>query len=81
MRGAAALLATDPDRSEEEQVAAAAAAGAAVVLIVRPADPSAWTVVDARSGDRLPIPSMVVAYDDGQTVDRGGAQAAGRRWT
>ncbi|WP_371408725.1 S8 family serine peptidase [Micromonospora zamorensis] len=67
VRGAAALLATDPDRSEEEQVAAAAAAGAAMVLIVRPADFSAWTVWRP-IGDRLPIPSMVVAYDDGQRL-------------
>ncbi|NYH40282.1 subtilisin family serine protease [Micromonospora jinlongensis] len=67
VRGAAALLATDPDRSEDEQVAAAAAAGAAMVLIVRPADFSAWTVWRP-IGDRLPIPSMVVAYDDGQRL-------------
>ncbi|MFI0796571.1 S8 family serine peptidase [Micromonospora rubida] len=67
VRGAAALLATDPDRSEEEQIAAAAAAGAAAVLIVRPADRSAWTVWRP-TGDRLPIPAMVVAYDDGQRL-------------
>ncbi|MFI7491825.1 S8 family serine peptidase [Micromonospora echinaurantiaca] len=66
-RGAAALLTTDPERSEEEQVAAAAAAGVAVVLIVRPADWSAWTVWNP-VGDRLPVPAMVVAYDDGQRM-------------
>ncbi|MFD6568171.1 S8 family serine peptidase [Micromonospora profundi] len=67
VRGAAALLTSDPDRSEEEQVAAAAGAGAAAVLIVRPADFSAWTVWRP-DGDRLAIPSMVVAYDDGQRL-------------
>ncbi|RZT77784.1 subtilisin family serine protease [Micromonospora violae] len=67
VRGAAALLTASPDASEEEQIAAAAAAGAAVVLIVRPADFSAWTVWQPL-GERLPIPSMVVAYDDGQRL-------------
>ncbi|MFC8297939.1 S8 family serine peptidase [Micromonospora orduensis] len=67
VRGAAALLTADPDLSEEEQAAAAAKAGAAVVLIVRPQDRSAWTVWRP-IGDRLPIPSMVVAYDDGQRL-------------
>ncbi|MGW5555990.1 S8 family serine peptidase [Micromonospora sp. NPDC003944] len=67
VRGAAALLATDPNRSEEEQVAAAAAAGAAAVLIVRPQDQSAWTVWRP-AGERLPIPAMAVAYDDGQRL-------------
>ncbi|MEU8258821.1 S8 family serine peptidase [Micromonospora inaquosa] len=67
VRGAAALLAGSPDRSEDEQIAAAAAAGAAVVLIVRPADFSAWTVWQPL-GDRLPIPSLVVAHDDGQKL-------------
>ncbi|MEV2242068.1 S8 family serine peptidase [Micromonospora sp. NPDC049891] len=67
VRDAAVLLGADPDRSEEDQIAAAAAAGAAAVLIVRPADFSAWTVWRP-DGDRLPIPSMVVAYDDGQRL-------------
>ncbi|MGC4870283.1 S8 family serine peptidase [Micromonospora sp. DT53] len=67
VRGAAALLATDPNRSEDEQIAAAAAAGAAAVLVVRSADFSAWTVWRP-IGDRLPIPSMAVAYDDGQRL-------------
>ncbi|MDG4809305.1 S8 family serine peptidase [Micromonospora sp. WMMD1120] len=67
VRGAAALLATDPDRAEEEQVAAAAAAGAAAVLIVRPQDRSAWTVWRPAE-EQLPIPAMVVAYDDGQRL-------------
>ncbi|MFD6756538.1 S8 family serine peptidase [Micromonospora gifhornensis] len=67
VRGAAALLTADPRLSEEEQVAAAAAAGAAAVLIVRPADFSAWTVWRPE-GDRLPVPSLVVAYDDGQRL-------------
>ncbi|MFG3708732.1 S8 family serine peptidase [Micromonospora sp. NPDC047670] len=66
-RGATALLVADPERSEEEQVAAAAAAGVAVALIVRPADSSAWTVWTP-TGDRLPIPALVVAYDDGQRI-------------
>ncbi|MFF5218340.1 S8 family serine peptidase [Micromonospora sp. NPDC000442] len=66
-RDAAVLLGADPDRPEEEQVAAAAAAGAAAVLIVRPADFSAWTVWRP-DGDRLPIPSLVVAHDDGQRL-------------
>ncbi|MEU7850348.1 S8 family serine peptidase [Micromonospora parva] len=67
VRGAAALLTSSPDASEEEQIAAAAAAGAAVVMIVRPADFSAWTVWQPL-GERLPIPSMVVAHDDGQRL-------------
>ncbi|WP_430501249.1 S8 family serine peptidase [Micromonospora trifolii] len=67
VRGAAVLLGADPNRSEEEQVAAAAAAGAAAVLIVRPEDQSAWTVWRP-TGEPLPIPSMVVAYDDGQRL-------------
>ncbi|CCH17672.1 S8 family peptidase [Micromonospora lupini] len=67
VRGAAALLAADPNRSEDEQVAAAAAAGAAAVLIVRPQDQTAWTVWRP-AGERLPVPAMVVAYDDGQRL-------------
>ncbi|MEH0933312.1 S8 family serine peptidase [Micromonospora sp. CPCC 205558] len=67
VRGAAALLTTSPDASEEEQIAAAAAAGAKVALVVRPADQSAWTSWTPL-GDRLPIPAMAVAYDDGQKV-------------
>ncbi|MET7868017.1 S8 family serine peptidase [Micromonospora taraxaci] len=67
VRGAAALLTTDPNRAEEEQVTAAAAAGAAAVLIVRPEDQTAWTVWRPAE-ERLPIPSMVVAYDDGQRL-------------
>ncbi|MEW2331742.1 S8 family serine peptidase [Micromonospora chersina] len=67
VRGAAALVAGSYDRAEEDQIADAAAAGAAMVLIVRPADRSAWTVWRP-DGDRLPIPSLVVAYDDGQPM-------------
>ncbi|MFI6266823.1 S8 family serine peptidase [Micromonospora sp. NPDC051006] len=67
VRGAAALLVTNPDASEEEQIAAAAAAGAKSVLIVRPADQSAWTVWTPQ-GDRLALPSMAVANDDGQRL-------------
>ncbi|MFF0371544.1 S8 family serine peptidase [Micromonospora sp. NPDC005087] len=67
VRGAAALLSGSPDVSEEEQIAAAAAAGAKSVLIVRPADFSAWTVWNP-VGDRLPVPAMAVAYDDGQRL-------------
>ncbi|SIN44130.1 S8 family serine peptidase [Micromonospora cremea] len=67
VRGAAALLTTNPDASEDEQIAAAAAAGAKSVLIVRPADQSAWTVWTPQ-GDRLAVPAMAVAYDDGQRV-------------
>ncbi|MEH1169894.1 S8 family serine peptidase [Micromonospora sp. CPCC 205539] len=67
VRGAAALLTAAPDVSEEEQIAAAAAAGATSVLIVRPADRSAWTVWTPL-GDRLPVPAMAVAYDDGQRL-------------
>ncbi|PZF98585.1 S8 family serine peptidase [Micromonospora deserti] len=75
VRGAAALLRADPERSEEEQIAAAAAAGAAVVLVVRPADWSAWTSWRP-IGDRFPVPAMVLPYDDGQRVI---AAAAGGR--
>ncbi|MET8042591.1 S8 family serine peptidase [Micromonospora sp. NPDC005215] len=67
VRGAAALLTTSPDASEEDQIAAAAAAGAKVALIVRPADQSAWTSWTPL-GDRLPIPALAMAYDDGQKV-------------
>ncbi|MET8910173.1 S8 family serine peptidase [Micromonospora sp. NPDC004551] len=67
VRGAAALVAGSYDRAEEDQVADATAAGAAMVLIVRPADRSAWTVWRP-DGDRLPIPSLVVANDDGQRM-------------
>ncbi|WP_410814801.1 S8 family serine peptidase [Micromonospora sp. 067-2] len=67
VRGAAALLTTSPDASEEEQIAAAAAAGAVSVLVVRPEDRSAWTVWTPL-GDRLPVPALAVAYDDGQKV-------------
>ncbi|MDH6466133.1 subtilisin family serine protease [Micromonospora sp. A200] len=68
VRGAAALVASDPEHVAEDQlVADAAAAGAAMVLMVRPANWSAWTVW-APDGDRLPIPAMVVAYDDGQRM-------------
>ncbi|MER7444495.1 S8 family serine peptidase [Micromonospora avicenniae] len=66
-RGAAVVVEGSLDRSEDEQIAAAAAAGAASVFIVRPADFSAWTVWSP-TGDRLPIPSMVVAHDDGQKL-------------
>ncbi|WBB69575.1 S8 family serine peptidase [Micromonospora sp. WMMD812] len=67
VRGAAALVAGSYDRAEEDQIADATAAGAAMVLIVRPSDRSAWTVWRP-DGDRLPIPSLVVAYDDGQRL-------------
>ncbi|MFE9694082.1 S8 family peptidase [Micromonospora sp. NPDC005806] len=67
VRGAAALVAGSYERAEQDQIADATAAGAAMVLIVRPADFSAWTVWRP-DGDRLPIPSMVVAYDDGQPM-------------
>jgi len=63
VRGKAVLLTPSTEVSEEDQVAAAAAAGAATVLIQRPADWSAWTVWRP-VGDRLPVPAMVVAYDD-----------------
>ncbi|MEU5724708.1 S8 family serine peptidase [Micromonospora sp. NPDC047738] len=67
VRGAAALVAGSYDRAEGDQIADAAAAGAAMVLIVRVADDSAWTVWRP-DGDRLPIPALVVAYDDGQPM-------------
>jgi subtilisin family serine protease len=66
-KGVAALLEASDTLSEEEQIAAAAQAGAAVALIVRPPDFSAWTVWRP-VGDRLPIPAMVVAHDDGQRL-------------
>ncbi|MGR6318749.1 S8 family serine peptidase [Micromonospora soli] len=75
VRGAAALVAGSYERAEEDQIADATAAGAAMVLIVRPADRSAWTVWRP-DGDRLPIPSLVVAYDDGQPMI--GAAKSGR---
>ncbi|MEH0981348.1 S8 family peptidase [Micromonospora sp. CPCC 205556] len=66
-RGAAVLLTASPDVSENDQVTAAAAAGAAAVLVVRPADFSAWTVWRP-AGERLPVPAMAVAHDDGQRM-------------
>jgi hypothetical protein len=66
-RGTAALMAASDTLSEEEQVAQAAAAGAAVALIVRPPDFSPWTVWRP-IGERLPIPALVVAHDDGQRL-------------
>ncbi|MCM0678421.1 S8 family serine peptidase, partial [Micromonospora phytophila] len=66
-RGATVVLTANPDVSEDDQVAAAAKAGAAAVLIVRPADLTAWTNWRP-DGDRLPIPAMVMANDDGQPV-------------
>jgi Subtilase family len=67
VRGAAALIVGAEDRSEQEQIAAAAAAGAAVAIIVRTPDMPAWTVWRP-VGDREPIPSLVVANDDGQKL-------------
>jgi subtilisin family serine protease len=67
VRGAAALIVGAEDRSEEEQIAAAAEAGAAVAIIVRTPDMPAWTVWRP-VGDREPIPSLVVANDDGQRL-------------
>jgi hypothetical protein len=66
-KGVAALLEASETLPEEEQIAAAAQAGAAVALIVRPPDFSPWTVWRP-IGDRLPIPAMVVAHDDGQRL-------------
>ncbi|MEV6377063.1 S8 family peptidase [Micromonospora musae] len=66
-RGAAVLVEGSPDRAEDDQIAAAAAAGAAAVFIIRPVDFSAWTVWNPQ-GERLPIPAMAVAYDDGQKL-------------
>lgn len=66
-RGAAVLLDGSLEHSENDQVAAAAAAGAVAVLIVRPADFSAWTVWRP-DGERLPVPAMAVANDDGQPM-------------
>ena len=78
VRGAAALVTGSPDRYRggARWSPTATAAGAAMVLIVRPAEWSAWTDW-APDGDRLPIPSMVVAYDDGQRMIA--AAKAGRR--
>ncbi len=67
VRGKAVLLTPSSDVSEDDQTKAAAAAGAAAVLIQRTPDWSAWTVWRP-TGDRLPAPAMVVAYDDGQRM-------------
>ena len=67
VRGAAALIVGSEDVSEQDQIAAAAAAGAAVAIIVRTPDMPAWTVWRP-VGDREPIPSLVVANDDGQKL-------------
>ncbi|MDQ7907112.1 S8 family serine peptidase [Phytohabitans sp. ZYX-F-186] len=74
VRGAAALIVGAEDRSEQEQIGAAAEAGAAVAIIVRTPDMPAWTVWRP-TGDREPIPSLVVANDDGQRLLKA---AAGR---
>ncbi|GAB3536715.1 S8 family serine peptidase [Phytohabitans suffuscus] len=69
LRGAAALIVGADDRFEQEQIAAAAEAGAAAAIIVRTPDMPAWTVWRP-VGDREPIPSLVVANDDGQQLLR-----------
>ncbi|WP_173056291.1 S8 family serine peptidase [Phytohabitans houttuyneae] len=66
-RGAAALIVGADDVSEQDQIVAAAEAGAAVAIIVRTPDMPAWTVWRP-VGDREPIPSLVVANDDGQKL-------------
>ncbi|MFC0532459.1 S8 family serine peptidase [Phytohabitans kaempferiae] len=67
LRGAAALMVGSEELSEQDQIQAAAAAGAAVAIIVRTPDMPAWTVWRP-VGDREPIPSLVVAHDDGQKL-------------
>ncbi|MFC4783371.1 S8 family serine peptidase [Nocardioides sp. MAHUQ-72] len=67
LAGKAVVVESDPEVSESQQIEAAADAGVAALLIVRPADFSAWTVWRP-VGDRLPIPAMVVAHDDGQEL-------------
>ena len=77
--GKAVIVEGDLSLPESEQVANAAAAGATALFIVRPADFSNWTVWNP-VGDRLPIPAMVVANDDGQKflerAKRGGARVS-----
>ncbi|MCY1142753.1 S8 family serine peptidase [Actinoplanes sp. Pm04-4] len=64
VRGKAVLIESD---NPDDASAAAAAAGAAVALVVVPADRSAWQPWDP-SGDRMAIPSALVAHDDGQRI-------------
>ncbi|WP_250035681.1 S8 family serine peptidase [Paractinoplanes maris] len=64
VRGKAVVIETD---DPDEASAAAAAAGAAVALVVVPADRSAWQPWDP-SGDRMPIPTALVAHDDGLRI-------------
>ena len=71
VRGKAVVLDSPEDGDEYGQARAAAAAGAAVVLIIRPAGQSAWTSWSPDGEDRLPIPSAVVAHDDGLRLRSG----------
>ncbi|WP_308121353.1 S8 family peptidase [Paractinoplanes bogorensis] len=65
VRGKAVVLESDnPDEASQ----AAATAGAAVVFVVLPADRSAWQPWDPSGEVRMPIPSALVAHDDGQRI-------------
>jgi subtilisin family serine protease len=71
VRGKAVVLDPPADGDEYAQARAAAKAGAAAVLIIRPAGQSAWTSWSPDGEDRLPIPSAVVAHDDGLRIRSG----------
>ncbi|WP_250000895.1 S8 family serine peptidase [Actinoplanes sp. M2I2] len=65
VRGKAVVIESDdPDGSSR----AAAEAGAAVALVVVPADQSAWQPWDPSGESRMPIPTALVANDDGRRI-------------
>jgi subtilisin family serine protease len=64
VRGKAVVIEGD---NPDEASAAAAAAGAAFALLVLPADRSAWQPWSPEGG-RMPIPTALVPFDDGQKI-------------
>lgn len=67
LAGKAVVVDGEPTLDTRAQVAAAAEAGVAALLVVRPPQFSAWTVWNP-TGERLALPAMVVANDDGQEL-------------
>ncbi|WP_433362690.1 S8 family serine peptidase [Actinoplanes sp. CA-142083] len=66
-RGKAVVLDERDNDDEYGQVQAAADAGAAAVIFIRRPDRSGWSPWSP-DGDRLPIPALVLPYDQGREV-------------
>ncbi|WP_240670675.1 S8 family serine peptidase [Actinoplanes solisilvae] len=64
VRGKAVVVEGD---NQDDVAAAAAAAGAAFALVALPADRSAWQPWSPE-GDRMPIPTALVPWDDAQKI-------------